>query len=71
MTRIVTGRFPDVRDRVRHTTAGQLRAAGFAVVSSPTARNPGHVSVYVPDGPVPWDDETQAAFELCFQEGAP
>lgn len=71
VTRIVAGRFPDIRDRVRHTTAGRLRAAGFVVMSSPTARNPDHVSVYGPDGTVPWDDDKQAAFDMCFQEGAP
>ena len=37
------------RDRVRHTTAGLLRSAGFVVRATPTRRIPDHVSAELQD----------------------
>ncbi len=55
-------------DRVRYTTAGVLRAAGFRVQHTPTARNPDHVSISVPLGHVEWDTEQELAFIGVFDE---
>lgn len=62
-TRRVTGREANSGDRVRHTTAAQLREAGFCVFSS---RCPGHVSVMLKGAITPWPEEAGAAFDECF-----
>ena len=61
------------RSDVRHTTAGQLRQAGFAVVHTPGRRiNGPHVSVVWPAGDplarqdIPWPDSVEARFTKCF-----
>lgn len=60
------------RSEVRHTTAGRLRQAGFAVVHTPGRRvNGPHVSVVWPaDDPlgrqdIPWPDGVEAGFADC------
>lgn len=62
---------------VRYTTAGELRAAGFAVIHTCGFRGEesAHVSVVWPDGK-PLDDQNpnwpvtvQADFAACFTEG--
>jgi len=61
---------------VRHTTAGTLRAAGFAVVHTCGRRGEGnpHVSAVWPaanplDEPDPkWPEPVQEAFAACFTE---
>ncbi|GAB1694288.1 hypothetical protein KRM28CT15_60910 [Krasilnikovia sp. M28-CT-15] len=68
VARIVLGRPVRASDRVRHTTVGELRAAGFVVTSTPTVRNPDHVSVAVPGNRVPWNDQEEARFDSCFAE---
>ena len=67
IVRKVLGRPSQDVDRVRHTTVGLLRSAGFVVTSTPTVRNRDHVSVAVPGNRVPWDDEEQARFDSCFE----
>lgn len=61
------------RSSVRHTTAGQLRRVGFAVVHTPGRMiNGTHISVVWPtDDPlkrqdVPWPDDVAAKFASCF-----
>lgn len=61
------------RAGVRHTTAGRLRQAGFAVVRTPGRMVSGpHVSVVWPaDDPlrrqdVPWPDSIATRFAECF-----
>jgi hypothetical protein len=55
----------------RYTTAGALRAVGFAVRHTPGRSNPKHVSV-VPDTehpePADWDDSMAESFDKCFTE---
>lgn len=62
---------------VRYTTAGRLRAAGFAVVHTPgpAGEQGGHASVVWPDAN-PLDEQdpkwplgVQEAFAACFTEG--
>ena len=65
------------RGAVRRTTAGELRAAGFAVIHTPGKKrgheNP-HVSVIWPDdNPLDlqernWPADVQDAFAACFTE---
>jgi hypothetical protein len=62
---------------VRYTTAGILRAAGFAVIHTPGRKGEdyGHVSAVWPadnplDEPDPkWPVPVQEAFAACFTEG--
>jgi hypothetical protein len=61
------------RSDVRHTTGGQLRRAGFALVHTPGRMIDGaHVSVVWPaDDPlerqdIPWPDTVAARFASCF-----
>lgn len=73
-----SGRPPTQQDidraEVRYTTAGRLRAAGFAVIHTPSTRitNDAHVSVvWPPDDPlerqdVPWPEEVTEGFKSCF-----
>ncbi|SDT39795.1 hypothetical protein SAMN04489716_3614 [Actinoplanes derwentensis] len=68
MARLVQRRPAQSRDRVRYTTAEKLRAAGFVVTSDPRSMNAAHVCVSLPDGSVPWDDDTEKAYESCFKE---
>ena len=56
------------RDRVRHTTAGRLRTAGFVVRATPTRRIPGHVSVELQDPEDVWDNSARSRFDDCFDE---
>lgn len=56
------------RDRVRHTTAGRLRSAGFVVRATPSRRIPGHVSVELPDPEDVWDNSARSRFDECFEE---
>jgi hypothetical protein len=63
------------RARVRYTTAGVLRKAGFAVVHTPSGRinDDPHVSVVWPaEAPlerqdIPWPEEVKARFAQCFE----
>lgn len=68
MARFVMGRPARKDDRVRYTTAGELRAAGFVVTSEPRPWNGDHVGVTLPGEPIPWEDEKRNAFEFCFPE---
>lgn len=61
------------RVALRHTTAGALRAAGFAVVhTTGRVRGNPHVSVVWPatrplqEQLVPWPSEVSARFDACF-----
>ena len=56
------------RDRVRHTTAGRLRAAGFMVRATPSRRIPGHVSAELQDPEHVWDNSVRSRFDACFEE---
>jgi len=56
------------RDKVRHTTAGRLRSAGFVVRSTPSRRIPGHVSVELPNPEDVWDNSARSRFDDCFGE---
>lgn len=63
------------RAGLRRTTAGRIRAAGFAVVHTPGLAKEGpHVSIVWPDEDplerqdVPWPDEISARFDACFNE---
>ena len=63
------------RAGLRHTTAGRIRGAGFAVVHTPGAIKDGpHVSIVWPDTnplerqDIPWPDEVSARFDACFNE---
>ena len=67
IARKVLGRPCQASDRVRETTVGRLRAAGFDVMSTPTGRNRDHVSITVPGSRVPWDDAEQERFDSCFE----
>ncbi len=71
ITQLIVGRPARPFDRVRYTTAGQLRALGLVVTSTPTSRNPNHVSVTMQDKQVPWDYGTQEAVDGCFEEEGP
>lgn len=58
---------------IRVTTAGRLRAAGFAVVHTPgDIVNGPHVSIVWPDSnpldqqTVPWSADVSALFDACF-----
>jgi hypothetical protein len=55
-------------DRVRHTTAGRLRSAGFVVRATPTRRIPGHVSAELQDPEDVWDNSARSWFDECFEE---
>lgn len=65
------------RASVRYTTAGDLRAAGFAVIHTCGRKGEGngHVSVVWPadqplDAPDPaWPAHVRKAFAACFTEG--
>jgi hypothetical protein len=50
-------------DRVRHTTAGDLRKARFCVYFSNWDE---HVTVMCKDAAVPWDDSAREAFRQAF-----
>lgn len=67
-TKLVTGRSATRSDAVRFARAGELKAAGFFVASTPTKRIPNHASVTVPGGHVPWSEDQVLAFEFCWQE---
>lgn len=67
MARLVMRRHSQSHDWVRYTTAAKLRAAGFVVLSKPSPWNADHVSVSLPGGSVPWDDDMLKAFESCFE----
>jgi hypothetical protein len=61
--------------RIRLTTAGSLREAGFAVVHTPgPVRRDEHCTVVWPDSEplsspqVPWPPEVSARFDSCFNE---
>lgn len=56
------------RDRVRYTTAGQLRSAGFVVRATPSRRIPGHVSVEFQKADDVWDNSARSRFDDCFDE---
>ena len=56
------------RDRVRYTTAGRLRAAGFVVRATPSRRIPGHVSAELQDPEGVWDNSARSRFDECFDE---
>jgi len=56
------------QDRVRHSTAGRLRSAGFVVRATPTRRIPGHVSVELQNPEDVWDDSLRRRFDDCFDE---
>lgn len=45
------------QNKISTTTAGELRAKGYDVVSSPTENNPNHVSIITPEGKVLTDAE--------------
>ena len=63
------------KDRVRHTTAGKLRKAGFAVIHTPTQVNQKHCSVVLlntDDGldyETEWSDDVSSRFDECFIGG--
>ena len=63
------------RDRVRYTTVGKLRKAGFEVIHTPTRVNWEHCSVVLlgPDGTLDedaeWSDEVSSRFNACFDGG--
>lgn len=61
--RAVAGHWTPEADVVRHTSVGQLRAAGFRVTHSPTKRLGNHVSVEYPSE---WDDDVDRRFDACF-----
>lgn len=63
--RLAIDREPVKRDRVRHTTVGRLREAGFWPCRWPVPGNPLHVLVQFPGE---WDDSIATAFEGCFDE---
>jgi hypothetical protein len=61
------------RARVRYTTAGDLRAAGFTIVHTPGRIREGtHVSVILHNGDplgaphMPWTNAAAARFSACF-----
>ena len=56
------------RDRVRHTTAGLLRTAGFVVRATPTRRIPGHASVELQNPEDVWENSARSRFDDCFDE---
>jgi hypothetical protein len=63
------------KGRIRLTTAGSLREAGFAVVHTPgQVRKDEHCSVVWPASDplsapqVPWPPEVSARFDSCFNE---
>lgn len=58
----ISGR-PGPGDRVRHAPAGIVRARGFTLTRTPTARNPLHVSIGRDGG---WDDEAADLLDRCF-----
>jgi hypothetical protein len=53
------------KDGVRHAKVGDLRAAGFTVVHSPSRGNRDHVSIEL-DGA--WDDDEDQLFNQCWSE---
>ncbi|WP_157251141.1 hypothetical protein [Nonomuraea typhae] len=62
---IVRRRSPAIGDGVRHTTAGQLRQAGFTVTHDGGKSNPRHVSVSL-DAGTEWTEYESAQFDECF-----
>ncbi|MHB1536039.1 MAG: hypothetical protein ACYC1D_15800 [Acidimicrobiales bacterium] len=56
------------QDKVRHTTAGRLRAAGFVVRATPTRRVAGHVSAELQSSEDVWDNSARSRFDECFDE---
>ena len=56
------------QDRVRYTTAGRLRSAGFAVRATPSRRMPGHVSVELQNPDDVWDNSARSRFDECFDK---
>ena len=70
--RLVKVRLTSPDNRVRHATVGVLRAAGFAVVHTPTRTNPDHVSVIWPGDnwktqqDIPWSPEVMLKFAACL-----
>lgn len=57
-------------DLVRHTTAGDLRAAGFDVAHDPVDLNGLHALVTVPIFQTPWNNSQKTAFKKAFEKGA-
>jgi hypothetical protein len=59
-------------NRVRYASVGVIRAAGFAVVHTPSRTNPTHVSVVWPGDDwrtqqvIPWSPEVMLKFAACF-----
>lgn len=55
-------------DSVRHTTVGNLRAAGFEVLLTPSRRIPIHVSV---SREAEWVENDRHRFDECFSDQLP
>lgn len=63
--RVRSGRRPVFGDRVRYTTAGELRSKGFRVFGNPSRANPNHVRVETPGV---WDHHRAEKFNKCFEK---
>ena len=53
-------------DRVRYTTVGALRRAGFVPTHKPSRLNPNHIVVVHSEQSVDWDADVIRAFTMCF-----
>jgi hypothetical protein len=53
-------------DRVRYTTVGRLRQAGFVPRHKPNRLNPNHIVVVHETEGTDWNDEVVLAFTMCF-----
>ena len=57
-------------DRVRYSTVGKLRDAGFIVTHKPNRKNPNHILVTHSSHGVDWPIELEETFSMCFDVDA-
>jgi hypothetical protein len=65
---LIRGRpsFTPEDDRVRHTTIGTLRRAGFVPRHKPNRLNPNHIVVVHETQGVDWNGDAVLTFTMCF-----